>query len=46
LLDDLDLEKSYNPLKSNDMKKRRIYRQKSSFIVKTSFNHLILLKIQ
>jgi hypothetical protein len=44
--DDRYPEKSAKPLKSKERKKRRIHRQKSSFIVKTPLNRLISLKIQ
>jgi hypothetical protein len=40
----LDAVESTKPLKTNGSKKRRNHRRKSSFIVKTGHNPLILLK--
>jgi hypothetical protein len=44
MFDDIAPEKPPNPLKSKDPKKRRIHRQKSSFVVKTGLNPLFSLK--
>jgi hypothetical protein len=41
-----DPQKSAKPLKSNDPEKRRNYRQKSSFVVKTTLNALIPIAFQ
>jgi len=44
--DDPAPPKSFNPLKTNETKKRRNHRQKSSFIVKTGVNILNSLNNQ